>query len=225
MKVQAMCGLLVLVGCAPERPADGPKVAALAFRDVVPTYQYIGSREFSLELMSPAYDDVTYLEQRKRDLDPIPTLTEALDTLAKGHDAVDVFLLVNGGDFTRILAEALPETRRKVRLVYNTGGGNGRQSAEWQKLGAQAYVAHPGWSNLAPFFYVGFLPSWTSGAPLDQAVTAGNDRLRAILDSSFSGLLLSTGGMSADPSLNERWWTATAAHVEGTPSIKVRPSP
>lgn len=225
MKSQAMCGLLLLCACAPERPANGPKVAALAFRDVVPTYQYLGSREFSLELMSPAYDDVTYLEQHKGDLDPVPSLTKEMDALARDHDALDVYLLVNGGDFSRALAEAMPETRRKVRLVYNTAGGGGHQSDEWQKLGVQVYVAHPGWSNLAPFFYVGFLPSWTGGASLDQAVEAGNDRLRGILDSSLSSLLLSTGGMPSDPSLKERWWTATAAHVEGAPAIKLRPAP
>src|SRR5205807_1370030 len=100
---------------------------------------------------------------------------DAVKTACSKFGSVDLFLLTHGRPYLDWVREVPPEKRLKLRLVYNTGGGGASEGEEWISLGARAYVAHPG-ANVAPVFYVYFLPAWLRGDRLSDAVDRANEK-------------------------------------------------
>lgn len=214
---------LVLAGCARRpAPAPGEGVVAVAFRDAVPDWQRVGTRGFSVHYLEQGYDQVTYLEADALGAEAPAVLEHALADALRKNRAVDLFLLVNGGDSTGVVARLSPELRSKLRLVYNTGASGGAQGASWMELGARAYVSHPGWANLAPFFYVDFLRDWIDGEPLDDAVGHANRALHQRLTGFSAPFILRASGFRAAADDLPYWERATHAELRGDASFAIR---
>lgn len=93
---------------------------------------------------------------------------------------VDIYLLAHGNHFVRWVAELPPARRARLRLVDNTGCRDLGQGPRWLRLGAKAYVGHPGISA-SPVFYFYFLRRWTRGEGLEQAIDGSNALMRSTL--------------------------------------------
>jgi hypothetical protein len=188
---------LFLAACTSSAPsAPRPRVAAVAIRDVVPGYQQWSTEKFTVPRLEEGYDAHWYLTESKRGekhQDFVDALTEA----CRKHDAVDVWLLAHGNRYVQWVAEVPEPERKKLRLVYNTGGGDADQGSAWLRLGARAYVGHPG-GNIAPLFYARFLPAWLEGKPLKDAVDVSNKAMKDDLDSTLAKLVESAAGKPGD---------------------------
>jgi hypothetical protein len=194
----------------------------VAFRDAVPAYQRLGTRGFTRYELAGAYDHVDYLESDALGPDTVRAFREALTSALTQHRQVDLFLAVNGGSWVAVVGELPAGLRHKLRLVYNTAAGGAAEADRWRALGAQAYLAHPGDVNLAPFFYVAFLRHWTDGERLDAAVEAGNAALHDHLDGWVAPLLLRASGFPAHRE-DLPWWEATThTAAEGDVTLRVR---
>jgi hypothetical protein len=102
---------------------------------------------------------------------------------------VDLFLTVHGSGFVFWFQELPPDLTRRLRLVYSTGCGDFWQAQAWLRMGADAFVGHPGQMSASPVFYVYFLRRWVRGHPLDQAVGEANEKAgaRLMLAGAWSG--------------------------------------
>ncbi len=209
----ALCALLAACAAPPPGAPDaGARAAAVALRDEVPGYQQLGTELFTVPRLSEAYAQHWYLTEsggrgQRR------AFVDALTDATARYDAVDVFLLAHGNRYFEWVEDVPAAQRRRIRLVYNTGGGGSAQAAAWLSLGVEAYVAHPG-GNIAPVFYVDFLERWTRGEPLEDAVDAANRRTHDALFSPAStvgsALVEQLGGRPV--SLGELW-AGTEAQV------------
>lgn len=212
--------MLVLVGCAEDAP---PKVrhAVVVLRDHVPAYQKLASQKFTLHYVESAYDACTYLEATATD-DARARLLDALRTAASTNDTVDLLLLAHGNRYDTWVAALEPAARAKLRLVYNTGGGDAPQGPSWLRLGARAYVGHPG-SNVAPVFLAHLLPKWVDGARLEDAVAEANrktkDELTSKTASAIATVVEAFGGPKTDPS---KLWAGTEAQLTGDGTITLK---
>ncbi|MBS2027584.1 MAG: hypothetical protein JST54_06755 [Deltaproteobacteria bacterium] len=213
-----------LVGCAQRpSPAPGQGVAAVAYRDAVPTWQRLGTRAFAKHELDGTYDALTYLQSD--DLGPAAPmmLHAALERALRENRAVDLFLFVNGGsEALDAVRELAPELRAKLRLVYNTGGGGAWQASEWHALGAKAYLSHPGSGNLAPFFVFDFLRNWSDGQSLSDAVAHSNTALHHRLSGFTAPWILSAAGFNARTEDLPYWEEATRAQITGDDSVVLR---
>lgn len=198
------CAIVTLtVAPAPARAEAGPAVVVI--RDNVTPFQKWGSKTFT-ELYLGRYSEAVYLTEEDEDgpAGKRPQLAAALRELASRHQAVDLFLLAHGNRYVRVVEQLDPGTRSRLRLVYNTGGGDAEQGGRWIVLGARAYVAHPG-GNVAPLFYAFFLRAWTSGVPLAEAVGSSNEETRKLLLEGPSGLVAGAAAEHAGSSAAELW--------------------
>ena len=175
-RVGLALSLLVAACSGGANPDAGPalRTAAVAFRDAVPEYQRLGSERFTVPYLKSSYTKYWYVDETHGAKDRVE-FGERVFEATRDYDAVDVFVLINGGPYPLYTwwPSLPPSQAAKIRLVYNTAGGGASEARGWLDLGVQAYVAHPG-SNLAPIFYADFLPRWTRGEPLDDAVAAAN---------------------------------------------------
>jgi hypothetical protein len=190
-------------------------VAAVAIRDVVPGYQQWSTERFTVPKLEGGYDAHWYFTEARRG-EKHKAFVDALRLAAQQHEVVDVWLLAHGNRYIDWVAEVPAAERAKLRLVYNTGGGDSDQGRAWLRLGAQAYVGHPG-GNVAPLFYLRFLPLWLEGKPLKDAVDAANKAMKEDLDSSVAKLLESAAGTPGDLKKLE---VGTDAEVFGAASAK-----
>lgn len=72
------------------------------------------------------------------------------------------------------LLERIPEPlRKKIRLVYNSGCGDGKDAEKYLKLGVGSYVGHVG-TSYSWVFINAFQKSWKRGNNVRKAVEAGN---------------------------------------------------
>ncbi len=225
-----LLALTLLTSCQIARSAfvdQTPQIAAIAIRDDVPDYQKFATRHFTLAFIAPAYSGFGYFVEGA----PIPwsqTRAEFLSALERAlatYEAVDLFLLAHSNSYLDWIAELDPNLRRHLRLVYNTGCGDAAQGQRWLDLGARAYVGHPG-DNIAPLFDYFFLPEWTAGRRLEDAVASANARTREDL---FDGAVGWMTEVTEDLDAPARYWQATRALVYGdgritidTPSSKAR---
>ena len=174
----------------------GPKTkAAIAIRDHVPDYQKLFTMQFTVPRLREAYDTYWYFtataDDSKRD-----EFLAALEEATTEYRAVDVFLLAHGNRYIDWVATLPAEQRARIRLVYDTGCGDDRQAPEWLALGVASFVGH-GDDNVAPVFYVSFLPAWLAGRSLEESVELSNAALRQRLFSPW-GRALFQDGSSAD---------------------------
>ena len=226
--VRARLPLLLLAataGCAPpERPVGAPVISAIALRDRVPGYQQVSSREFTLAYLEKTYDRVEYITQALDE--PTGTaraaFTTALQAQLEASAFVDVYLLTLGENYLPWFAGIDPSLRAKLRLIYNTGGGGARQAPGWLALGARTYVAHPGPNSWSPLFYLEFLPAWTRGVRLEEAVSAANQKTKARLTTGASHWALELTGALDDDADGPAVWAMTQAETYGDPTLTLR---
>lgn len=181
--VRFWLALLLLCGCS-SNSTTGPKRAAVAFRDHVPDYQKVASKQYSMHYLEGNYAHVDYLEATATDLGETRWLA-AVESAALTHDSVDCFFLSNGGDYATWGTALSPATRAKLRFVYSTGAGGAWQGPAWLTLGAHAYVGHPS-GNVAPLFWRYFLPAWVDGTALRKAVDDANTGTRDDMSGSIA---------------------------------------
>lgn len=211
--------LLFAVGCEPAKIAPQEEArsrrAAIAIRDEVPGYQQWGSEQFTRPVLEAGYGKSWYLTEAAGSPQRA-NFDEALREAAGKYDSVDLFLLTNCNTYyLDWVAEAEPAVRARLRLVYNTGAGGASLGPRWIAAGARSYVGHPG-GNVAPVFYAYFLPAWTRGEGLEDAVALANRRTREHLQSSLAsrvfGAVHFASGLRFDA---ERLWEGTEAQVFG----------
>jgi ActR/RegA family two-component response regulator len=221
----ALAAVLVAGGlAAPAAAADPPRsrAAAIAIRDHVPGYQKFFSRQFTVPRLADGYADYTYLTEGARDRKH----DELLDAVRKANarfEAVDLFLLTNGEPYVRWIAELPAADRSHLRLVYNTGAGGAAQGREWIELGARTYVGHPS-DNVAPVFYVYFLPAWLEGRTAEEAMGLANAATHDHLFSEGADHLLELVRLvgNNDGATPEQLWTGTEAKLFGDQSLTNR---
>jgi hypothetical protein len=153
--------------------------AAVALRDAVPAYQQLGTEYFTVPKLEQGYAKSWYLTATPGNSQHAAFVT-ALDEATRDYPEVDVFFLAHGNAYIRWVQELPPAQRLKIRLVYDTGGGSARLGPEWIGLGVKAFVGHPG-GNVAPLFYVKFLPRWVAGEKLRDAVAESNAETHAAM--------------------------------------------
>jgi hypothetical protein len=192
--------------------------AAVALRDNVPAYQKQFTEQFTVPHLEAGYDAYWYLTQSDGDSQH-EAFVNALGRATARCEAVDVFLLAHGNAFIDWVAELPPESLQRLRLVYDTGGGDAAQGPRWVALGAKAFVGHPG-SNIAPLYYVNLLPAWLSGARLEDAA-AGADQ--AVYDGLFgktsTTVLDLVRKMGFHPQEPKDLWAGTQSQVYGDPNL------
>lgn len=160
-------------------PPGRDRRAAVAIRDNVTPFQKWGSKAFTWPYLSRYYNECWYFTQTDSN-NQHESFVTALDDALLRYDDVDVYLLAHDNRFIQWVAQLPLENRTHLRLVYNTGCEDLAQGPEWLKLGARAYVGHPGVSA-SPVFYVYFLRRWTRGYSLGDAVDASNHSMHAAL--------------------------------------------
>ncbi|MHB8877913.1 MAG: hypothetical protein ACYC8T_29820 [Myxococcaceae bacterium] len=218
--------LMFVAGCARSSPSTGsrPRAAAVAIRDAVPAYQQWGSEGFTVPYLSSGYERHWYLTESAA-AKKGEALRTALDEATREFEVVDLFLLAHGNRYVEDVASLAPEQRRRVRLVYNTGGGDADQGPRWLSLGVGAYVAHPG-GNVAPVFYGYFLPAWVDGMALGDAVDHANRKTHGHLTSSAASTAFEWSEKLGGPRVDAaRLWEGTEAQLFGDPALSSAPAP
>jgi SAM-dependent methyltransferase len=187
--------LLVSTACTATRAhglrAGLTRDAALALRDDVPDYQKGFTAQFTVPRLRDAYDAYWYFTQSPGH-DVHADFVAALERATREYDAVDVFLLAHTNRFIDWIAELPPHQRSRIRLVYDTGCGDAQLAQEWLALGVHSFVGH-GDDNVAPVFYVSFLPAWLDGVGADEAVARANRAMEARLTNPLGRLALTLG--------------------------------
>jgi len=191
---------------------------AVFFRDHVPEYQRVASREYTESAFRSGWQHFEYLEATAAD-DGRTRCLDAIRARAAVDASVDVFFLSNGDDYASWLSALEHPVRSKLRLVYSTGGGGAHQGSAMVGLGAKAYVGHPG-ANVAPLFYRAFLKRWLAGASLRKAVDDGNaqtkDDVTGVVMKGVAKGLDAVGGPHLDPA---KLWTGTEARLFGDETL------
>lgn len=171
--------LLLASGCATTAhgTATGKKrKAAIAIRDHVPGYQKVFTMQYTVPRLREAYDGYWYLTATEDDSKRAEFLA-ALHEATSEYRVVDVFLLAHSNRYLDWVATLPAEQRRRIRLVYDTGCGDVSQAQDWLSLGVRSFVGH-GDDNVAPVFYISFLPAWLAGRSLEESVELANEVLR-----------------------------------------------
>ncbi len=161
-------------------PAGKERRAALALRDNVTPFQKWGSRQYSWPYLSAGYDQVWYFTQTSPDSAKEAFLARLEEALER-YPEVDLYLLAHHNHYVNWVAQVPAEARGHLRLVYNTGCWDLRQGPRWLRLGATAYVGHPG-KCASPVFYFFFLRRWARGHTLDEAIGEANRLMRVELN-------------------------------------------
>jgi hypothetical protein len=219
----APAALLAAVLLADLGAPSHKSAAAIAIRDDVPAYQKAATEWFTVPYLKAGYDQYWYFTQTSEDSQH-EAFVSALQEATEKFACVDIFLLAHGNRFVDWVAEVDGERRQRIRLVYNTGGGGAGQAEEWMALGVRAYVAHPG-TNVAPIFYVYFLPAWVEGSPLEVAVAGANEQTREHLFGDRSRWFLDVvQGVTGWHEPPERLWQGTRATLSGDATLHASPS-
>ncbi len=145
---------------------------AVAIRDDVTPFQKWGTKVFTWAYLRRNYDAAWYFTQSHEN-DQKESFLASLDLALQRYPHVDVFLLAHDNRYLNWVATLPAERREHLRFVYNTGCHNQPQGPRWIRLGADAYVGHPGYS-LSPFFYYYFLRRWTRGHTIQEATLESN---------------------------------------------------
>lgn len=172
----AACGAVVAM------PPGGPHrkgEAAIAIRDRVPGYQQVFTERYTVPRLEAAYEQAWYFTETPA-VSRRNELYAALDEATRRYEHVDLFLLAHGNRYIDVVRRLPPAQRAKLRLVYDTGGGSARQGEEWKTLGVGTFVGHPG-GNIAPVFYLSFLPEWVRSQDAEKAQKAGDEAVHELL--------------------------------------------
>lgn len=185
---------------------------AVAYRDNVPDDQKTVTRLYTVPFIAAGYDDARYFvaewfgDQRGRVLGSLQRAR------AEGC-RVDLYWLVNGGDYVSWIEGMPVEQRPRLGLVYDTGAGGSLHAERWRAVGARAFVGHPS-VNIAPAFYTLFLPQWVVGASLEDGVRRANTLTWNVLRATKAL------GLADDDDVNELW-AGTEAVLVGDRALGV----
>lgn len=196
LTIAVSIGAVSISGCTATtahglRP--GRRDAAIALRDDVPDYQKGFTAQFTVPRLRERYDAYWYFTQSPG-ADQHAAFVAALERATREYDAVDVFLLAHTNRFIDWVAELSAAQRRRIRLVYDTGCGDDQLADRWLDLGVHSFVGH-GDDNVAPVFYVSFLPAWLDGVGAEEAVSRANKTMEARLTNPLGRLVLALGGL------------------------------
>lgn len=177
--------------------AQGACTVAIAFRDDVPDDQKTVTRLYTVPFIAAGYDDARYFVddwrgQRRADVQ------RAFARARAAGCRVDLFWLINGGEYVTWLETMPLEERPALGLVYDTGAGGSLHAERWRALGARAFVGHPS-VNIAPAFYTLFLPQWIAGSSLEDGVRRANARTWDVLRATKAL------GLADDDDIAELW--------------------
>lgn len=189
-------------GAVAALPMSGPHrkgEAALAIRDQVPGYQQFFTERYTVPRLEAAYEASWYFTEDVRGF------SRALDEATTKYEHVDLYLLAHYNRYIEQVAQLPAEKRARIRLVYDTGGGSSANGPRWLSLGVGHFVGHPG-GNLAPAFYVYFLPEWLHSQDLKKAVDEANAQTHDLLQ----GPVGAVAGRYADV---DALWAGTEARV------------
>lgn len=198
-------------------PSSGPHrkgEAAIAIRDFVPGYQQFFTERYTVPRLEAAYEQSWYLTETQS-VKKRAELAAALDDATNRYAHVDLYLLAHGNRYIDVVRALRPEQRAKLRLVYDTGGGSAQQGEQWRELGVGTFIGHPG-GNIAPAFYVYFLPQWLKEQNAAAAMKSANASVRELLYSPVG-------------SVAERWvdrdalWAGTEAQLFTSPGGSAEP--
>jgi hypothetical protein len=155
--------------------------AALAIRDRVERSPFVRwlSRQFVWPYQARYYGAAWYFPQTDAD-DCKQAFQACLDKALQQYSDVDLYLLAHSNRFIDWVAELPAEHRRHLRLVYNQGCYDLPQGPEWVRLGAKAYVGHPGDSTSSAVTFL-FLRRWVHNYPLQEIMDESNHLMRRTL--------------------------------------------
>jgi len=153
--------------------------AAVALRDSASPLEQWASRTFTLPYLERHYARAYYITDFP-DMDARDAFVSSVQAALAQYEAVDIWLLAHSNDYIDWVATIDPALRQHIRLVYNTGCYDEVQAATWLRLGAVAYVGHPG-ESWSPVFYIYFLRRWSLGKRLDVAVSESNTQMSRTL--------------------------------------------
>jgi hypothetical protein len=185
---------------------------AIAFRDDVPDDQKTVTRLYTVPFIAAGYDDARYFVDDWRGQQRAPVQRALMRARALGC-RVDLFWLINGGDYVTWLETLSMEERPSIGLVYDTGAGGTLHAERWRALGVRAFVGHPG-VNIAPAFYTLFLPQWIAGSSLEDGVRRANARTWDVLRATKALDL-------ADDDDVRELWLGTEAVLTGDPALAI----
>jgi len=177
--------ILTLTACATTATVSGRspsglhRTAALAIRDDVPGYQQAFTAQYTVPRLEHGYDRYWYFTESRPE-ERHQEFVAALNEATRECDVVDVYLLAQNAHYIDWVAEVPSEQRRRIRLVYDTAAGGARDGFEWLAYGVQAFVGHPG-ANIAPLWYVEFLPRWLQSHSLVDAVEHADAKTHELL--------------------------------------------
>jgi len=172
----ATCGAVVAM---PLRGPHRAGEAAIAIRDAVPLYQQLCTRQYTVPRLEAAYERSWYFTETKTEKKHVE-LRAALDEATRQFTHVDLYLLAHHNQYIDVVRTLSPEQRTRIRLVYDTGGGSASQGPRWMELGVGTFIGHPG-GNIAPAFYVWFLPRWVKEQDAEEAMRAANEGVHDLL--------------------------------------------
>ncbi|HOZ46374.1 MAG TPA: hypothetical protein PLO37_14745 [Candidatus Hydrogenedentes bacterium] len=150
--------------------------AALAIRDNVTPFQKWGSKISTVGYLRRYYDQSWYFTQSNSD-GQRQAFVDRLNKALEAYPQVDLIVLAHTNKVLHWVTYLPAERRAHLHLVYNTGCHNLPQAPEWLRLGAKAYVGHPG-KSASSVFYFYFLRRWVRGETLRPAVDESNRLMR-----------------------------------------------
>ena len=174
--------LIATCGAVIAMPLKGPHragEAAIAIRDAVPLYQQVLTERYTVPRLEAGYERAWYFTETKT-VSKRAELRAALEEATTLFSHVDLYLLAHANHYIDEVRRLSPEQRARVRLVYDTGGGSAGQGHEWVQLGVGTFIGHPG-GNIAPAFYVWFLPRWVKEQDAEKAMRVTNDDVHGLL--------------------------------------------
>jgi hypothetical protein len=155
--------------------------SAIAIRDNVSSFEKRGSALFTIPYLKKFYNDFYYLEANK-DWIPAREFVPYAEKLLQHSDSLDVYILSHGNLFYQWFYSMDSVSRKKIRLVYNTGCANDSQCVVYRDFGIKNYVGHSGENSLSPVFYIYFLRRMFTTTDLKNVVSRSNERTEKVLN-------------------------------------------
>lgn len=156
------------------------KIAAFAVRDNVSPFEKTGSALFTLPYLKKYYSAFDYYEA-PNDFVMSSEVCPQMKKLLKTNDSLDVFILSHGNMFYQWFRSIDSASRKRIRLVYNTGCDNDSQYVHYANT-AKYYVGHTGERSLSPVFYVYFLRRLLAQGQIEEATRLANEQTTGILN-------------------------------------------
>lgn len=148
-------------------------IAAISIRDDVIPFQKMGSRLFTVPYLQNNYDHFAYFTQYGKE-DKKDSFVDSLYLFLNRYDSVDIYLLAHANYYFSWLDTFPKKLLSKIRMVYNTGCGNGDQSYIWLSMGVSTYIGHPGVKSQSPVFYFFFMRRLTANNDFRKSVDEAN---------------------------------------------------